>query len=94
MGGDLLACDASPHSPWSIVSSRKSGVGAGLLAHHAAHIAELFKTTSSNLNHNKNTRFQYGEMVIGLFVFVMVPFQKILAPGKMTVLGTLGGRYE
>jgi hypothetical protein len=68
MGGVSFTCDASPHSPRSIVSSRKSGVGAGLLVHLTAHIAETDKTTSS-IQTNVKTTFQHFEHAIELFFF-------------------------
>jgi hypothetical protein len=40
MGGVSFPRDASPHSPWIKVDLRKLLVGAGLLVHYAAHIAE------------------------------------------------------
>src|SRR5581483_10820977 len=85
MGGILFTCDARPHSPWSIVSSRKSVVGSGLLVHFAAHIAELIKNTSliqTNPTNIKKPRFQSFEYGIGLFVLNETlrdsSFQKIL----------------
>jgi len=97
MGGVSFTCDASPHSPWSIFSSRKSGVGAGLLVHLTAHIAELEKTTSSTKTNIKTQPLNTSSTLLNFSVFggfSWTPFQKIIFPGTMPVLGTLGGRYE
>ncbi|HUO58664.1 MAG TPA: hypothetical protein VMV05_10870 [bacterium] len=97
MGGVSFTCDASPHSPWSIVSSRKSGVGAGLLVHLTAHIAESDKTTSSTKTNIKTQPSSTLKTLLSFFIcdgFCWTPFQKIIFPGTMPLLGTLGGRYE
>ncbi len=96
-GGVSFTCDASPHSPWSIVSSRKSGVGAGLLVHLTAHIAESNKTTSSTKTNFKTHPSTTSSTLLDFSVFdgfSWMPFQKINFPGTMPLLGTLGGRYE
>jgi hypothetical protein len=100
MGGCFLTCDARPHSPWINFLSRKAVVGSGLLVRLAAHIAALIKATSNfkPKSNNTNPCFQYFAGVIELFAFSMVvlgtSFEKILAPGNMFVLGTLGGTHE
>ena len=97
MDGDCFACDASPHSPWSIFSSRRSGVGAGLLAHFAAHIAELFTNTSSIQTNFKNPpiqRFKQGICLSCLQCLFGSSSKKILVPAMIQSLGTLGGAHE
>jgi len=100
MGGCFLTCDARPHSPWIKFLSRKAVVGSGLLVRLAAHIAALIKATSNfpPKSNNQNPCFQQFAGVIELFAFSAVvlgsSFEKILAPGNMFVLGTLGGTHE
>jgi hypothetical protein len=93
MGGGLLTCDASPHSPWINFLSRKTVVGAGLLVRYAAHIAELIKHTSSIQTNIKNPHLQHiehGIELCGLNVTLLgSSFEKILSPGKITFAGDI-----
>ena len=93
MGGRLLTCDASPHSPWSIVSSRKSVVGAGLLVRYAAHIAERKIEYFHNPNKHQKPCLRYFSEVIGLFrlgiTFLGCSFEKILIPGNIQIAGDI-----
>jgi hypothetical protein len=93
MGGLLFTCDASPHSPWSILSSRKSVVGAGLLVHNAAHIAKRNKNTYTTNTNNKNPHmqcFKDGMGLCGLNVTLLgSSFEKFLAPGSIQIAGDI-----
>jgi hypothetical protein len=90
MGGDSFTCDASPHSPCIKFDDRKTGVGAGLLVHNAAHIAEINKNSSSIQIKFKNISFNCFEVVIGLFGLVIgSSFKKILIPANMQIAGDI-----
>ena len=89
----------APTPPASLCDGRKEVVGAGLLVHYAAHIAELFKNTYTIQTNIKKPCMQRFEDFIGLCVLVASllesSFAKILSPGVIfKLLGTLGGSYE
>ncbi len=97
MGGGLLTCDGRPHSPWIKFLSRKSVVGSALLVRYAAHIAEIFTTTSfiqtKIKTNSKKPRFQCFEYGIELFEFFVTlvesSFEKILVPGSIQIAGDI-----
>jgi len=90
MGGESFTCDASPHSPCIKFDDRKTGVGAGLSVHNAAHIAEINKNSSSIQIKLKNISFNCFEVVIGLFGLVIgSSFKKILIPVNMQIAGDI-----
>jgi len=93
MGGDSFTCDASPHSPCIKFDDRKTGVGAGLLVHNAAHIAEINKNSSSIQIKFKNISFNCFAVVIGLFGLVITlfgsSFKKIFIPANMQIAGDI-----
>jgi hypothetical protein len=65
-------------------------VGAGLLVHNAAHIAEINKNSSSIQIKFKNISFNCFEVVIGLFGLVIgSSFKKILIPANMQIAGDI-----
>ena len=97
MGGGLLTCDGRPHSPWIKFLSRKSVVGSAPLVRYAAHIAEIFKTTSTT-HSNKSNKHQkpclrYFSDVIGHFrldfTFFESSFEKILVPVSIQIAGDI-----
>jgi len=62
------------------------------LIHHAAHIAERKKNTSTTQINIKNPRFQcfeYGIELFGLGVTLLGSFDKIFAPGNIQIAGDI-----
>ena len=86
----------APTPPVSLCEYRKSVVGAGLLVHYGAHIAELIKNTYSiqtNPTNSKKPRFQCFEFVIELVELNVTLlgslFEKILSPGSIQIAGDI-----
>ena len=86
----------APTPPVSLCEYRNTVVGAGLLVHYGAHIAELIKNTYSiqtNPTNIKNPRFQCFEFVIELVELNVTLlgslFEKILSPGSIQIAGDI-----